>query len=141
MEKKKIFKVSLVFEDGSNCKAVRPGEDVKTVLAKFLQEPSVRKHQQRYSLVDFKVEELDELPIPTENRFWLESAGDGKYAVIDEQRKLALSFEFGRLRETGRYTDYHGVKPPLGPVNSEFLMEVHFWLSKYHPVLLGYDEV
>ena len=137
MDKKKIFKICLVFEDGSNCKAVRPGEYVKTVLAKFLQEPSVSKHMVCHNIVDFNAEELDELPIPPEDRFWLESVGDGKYVVIDEQRKLALTFEFGHLRETGRYTDFHGEKPPLGPVNSEFLMEVHFWLSKYYSTLLG----
>jgi hypothetical protein len=33
------------------------------------------------------------------------------------------------------------VKPPFGLVNSEFLMVVHFWLSKYHPALLGYEEL
>ena len=137
MEKKKIFKVSLVFEDGTNCQGVSFGADATEAIAAALKMPSVRKYMAGHNIVDFKVEELDELPIPPENRFWLESAGDGKYAVIDEQRKLALSFEFGRLRETGRYTDFHGVKPPLGEINSEFLMEVHFWLSKYYSTLLG----
>ena len=133
----KIIKITLIFDDGSNCKAVRPGKDAKTVLAEFLQAPSVRMHQQQHSLVDFNVEELVELPMPLEDRFWLESMGDGKYVVIDEQRKRALSFEFGRLFETGCLTDFKGVKPPLGETNSEFLMEVHIWLHKYYPALLG----
>ena len=141
MEKKKIFKVYLVFEDGTNCQGVSFGADATEAIAAALKMPSVRKYMAGHNIVDFNAEELDELPIPPKDRFWLESAGEGKYVVIDEQRKRALSFEFGRLRETGRYTDFHGEKPPLGLVNSEFLMEVNFWLSKYYPALLGYDEV
>ena len=87
--------------------------------------------------MDFDIEEMDELPAPHKNRFWLERRDDGKYVIIDEQRRRAFSFEFGRLRETGQYTDFHDAKPPLGVVNTDFLMEAHFWLLKYHPVLVG----
>jgi hypothetical protein len=100
MEKKKIFKVSLVFEDGSNCHVVTSGIDASEAIAATLKMPSVRKYMASHNIVDFNAEELDELPIPPKDRFWLESAGDGKYVVIDEQRKRALSFEFGRLRYT-----------------------------------------
>ena len=36
MEKTKIYKMTLIFDDGSNCKAIRPGNDVKAVLLEFL---------------------------------------------------------------------------------------------------------
>ena len=139
MNQMKIYKITLFFEDGSNCKTVWPGKDAKTALEQFLQAPSARKHQQRHSLMDFKVEELVELPAPPENRFYLENVGDGKYVVIDEQRKQALTFEFGRLFETSHFTNFREEKPPHSEINSDFLMDVHLWLSKYHPTIVGMD--
>ena len=137
MEQKKYFKIALVFDDGSNCQAIWLAKDAKTALGLFLQDPSVKRYQLRHSLVDFDIEEMDKLPAPAEERFWLERRDDGRYVIIDEQRQRALIFEFGRLRETGRYTDFHGAKPPLGVVNTDFLVEAHLWLLKYHPALVG----
>lgn len=133
----KIFKIILVFDDGSNCQALRPAENGKTALGRFLQEPSVRRHQLKHSLVDVGVQELPNLPVPTEDRFWLERRDDGVYVVIDNVRKRALTFEFGRLQETGQYTDFHGEKPPVGVVNTDFLLEADLWLRTYHPALAG----
>ena len=136
MNQTKYFRITLIFTDGTNCQTIWPAKDATTALAQVLQEQSVSKYREQHTLKDFDVEELPELPVPSEDRFWLERRDDGKYVVIDEQRKRALTFEFGRLRE-GRYTDFHGEKPPLGTVNTDFLIEAHIWLSKYHPTLVG----
>ena len=88
----KIYKITLIFDDGSNCQVVRLAQDGKEALAEILHSPSVRKHQLEHSVVDFKVEELDKPPIPPKDRFWLERRDDGVYVVIDEQRKRALTF-------------------------------------------------
>ena len=77
------------------------------------------------------------MPVTSEDRFWLERRDDGKYVVIDEQRKRALTFEFGKLSETIHYTDFHGEKPPVGVVNTDFLLEADLWLRTYHPALAG----
>ena len=136
----KNYRITLVFDDGTNCQSIRPAKDAQSTLGQLLQEPSVRKHQLQHSLADFKVEELPELPVPREDRFWLERRDDGVYVLIDEQRKRALTFEFGRLQETDRYTDFHGEKPPVSTVNTDFLMEAHLWLLKFHPALVGMAE-
>ena len=86
------------------------------------------------------------LLLPTEGGLRLQ-AGNQRPDILLEH--FQLSGHPGRLTrlsyslhpKTRRHTDFHGVKPPLGLVNSEFLMEVHFWLSKYHPALLGYEEL
>ena len=111
--------------------------NAKTAQGQLLQEPNVKKLLQEHSLVDSKVEVVAELPIPPKERFRLESVGDSKYVVIDEERKHALTFESGRLFETGRFTDFHSAKQPHSEINSDFLMDVHCWLSKYHPALVG----
>ena len=133
----KRFKIILVFKDGSNCQAVRLAANEKLALQEFMQVPEVREHNIAHTLVDIKIEELDELPIPPEDRFWLERRDDGVYVIIDEQRKRALTFEFGRYRETVKYTDFKGEKPPMAVMNTDFLMEVDIWLKKYHPSLIG----
>lgn len=132
----KRFKIILVFKDGSNCQALRLAENEKLALQEFMQVPEVREHNIAHTLVDIKIEELDELPIPPEDRFWLERRDDGVYVIIDEQRNRALTFEFGRYRETVKYTDFKGEKPPMTVMNTDFLMEADIWLKKYHPSLI-----
>ena len=133
----KYYKITLVFENCTNCQSIWPAKDAKTALGQFLQEPSVSCYREQHTLKDFDVEELHGLPVPPKDRFWLERRDDGVYVVIDEKRKRALTFEYGHLRETGRYTDFHGEKPPLGVINTDFLIDAHLWLSKYHPALVG----
>ena len=137
MNQTKYFRITLVFTDGTNCQTIRPAKDATTALAQVLQEQSVSKYREKHTLKDFDVEELPELPVPSEDRFWLERRDDDKYVVIDEQRKRALTFEFGRLQETRQYTDFNGIKPPVGTINTDFLMEAHIWLLKYHPAIAG----
>ena len=133
----KRFKIILVFKDGSNCQALRLAENEKKALQEFMNVPEVREHNIAHTLVDVKIEELGELPIPPENRFWLERRDDGVYVIIDEKRKRALTFEFGHYRETVKYTDFMGEKPPMAVINTDFLMEADIWLKKYHPSLIG----
>lgn len=137
MEQPGYYKATMVFGNGANCQSIRPAKDARTALAKFLQSPDISKCRQRHTHVDFDVVEMDNLPDPPEDRFWIERRDDGKYVVIDEKRKRALTFEFGRLQEKGRCADFHGGKPLLGVTNTDFLMEAHFWRWKHHPALVG----
>ena len=42
MEQRKIFKITMVFDDNSNCKTIRQAKDAKTALGLFLEDPSVK---------------------------------------------------------------------------------------------------
>ena len=53
MEKKKIFKVSLVFDDGTNCQGMSFGADDSEAIAATLKMPSVRKYMASHNIVDF----------------------------------------------------------------------------------------
>ena len=138
----KYCKVILFYEGGINFQFVVSSDNSKDALFHVMDEyPEVRQANIDHKLIDFFVEELDELPIPPKDRFLLERKDNGEYLIIDNKRKMVISFVFEHYHETCKLVDYDGnsISPSL--FKSDFLLEADIWLDAYYPVLKGtYDD-
>lgn len=137
----KYCKVVLLYEGGINFQFMVPSDDAKDALRFVMEEyPEVRETNIDHKLIDFSVEELDDLPIPPEDRFMLERKDDGEYLIIDNERKMVISFVFEHYHETCKLVGYDGNEIPHSLNKSDFLLEADIWLEAYYPVLKGSDE-
>ena len=137
----KFCKVILLYEGGYNYQFIVPYANPKDAIRFVMEEyPEVRETNIDHKLIDFSVEELDDLPVPPEDRFILERNDDGTYLIIDNERKMVISFVFEHYHETCKLVDYDGNDVPSSLYKSDFLMEADIWLDAYYPVLKGEDE-
>ena len=135
---KKLFRIRVIYEDGKNFLFFYEAESGKDAIKDIMELPRVWEATMKYNLLDVQIEELDKLPVPAEDRFWLERRDDdGIYVIIDNIRKMVITFLFEKFYETCKLTDFDGNDVPSSLTKSDLLLEVEIWLQKYYPVLLG----
>ena len=72
----KLYRIRVIYEGEKNFQFFHEAEDAKEAIKDIMELPRVREATMKYNLLDVQIEELDKLPVPAEDRFWLERRDD-----------------------------------------------------------------